>query len=139
VTSPEHPAYRLLSHTADLALEVWGADLEELFANAARGMFAQMVEVADMPVTVQRVIDLTAGDDESLLVAWLSELLYLRETRREAYGSFTVTFPAPGSLHGLARGAPWQTFDRPVKAVTYHGLAITHERSGFCATIVLDV
>ena len=139
MTSPVQPAYRLLSHTADLALEVWGADLEALFANAARGMFAQMVDMAGIQHLVQRTVELTAVDRESLLVAWLSELLYLRETKREAYCSFAVTFPAPAALHGVALGAPWQTFDRPVKAVTYHGLAITQDHSGFHATVVLDV
>jgi SHS2 domain-containing protein len=139
VTQPVRPAYHLLSHTADLALEVRGASLEELFANAALGMFAQMVDLASVPRQVQQIIDVAAGDHESLLVAWLSELLFLRETRREAYCSFEVSFPAAGALHGLALGAPWQAFDRPVKAVTYHGLAITRGRAGYRATIVFDV
>jgi SHS2 domain-containing protein len=139
VTPPDELAYRLLSHTADLALEVQGASLEELFANAALGMFAQMVDLASIPRLVQQTVDVAADDHESLLVAWLSELLFLRETKCEAYCSFEVSFPAPGALHGIALGAPWRAFDRPVKAVTYHGLTIAQGTAGYRAAIVFDV
>ena len=58
-------------------------------------------------------------------MAWLSELLYLREIHGEAYLRFAVRFPAPGRLEAQVGGAPWQSFDRPIKAVTFHNLAIT--------------
>jgi SHS2 domain-containing protein len=118
---------------------VWGRSLEELFANAAAGMFAQMVDLASVPISVQHVVTAEGIDAESLLVAWLSELLYLRDVKRAAYVRFQVCFPSPGRVEAIAEGGPWRDFVRPIKAVTYHGLKITR-RAGRCrATIVFDV
>jgi SHS2 domain-containing protein len=80
------------------------------------------------------------GDDsESLLVAWLSELLYLREVKREAYARFTVRFPAAGRLEGSAEGCLYTSITRPVKAVTYHGLKIEQAGQRYQTTIIFDV
>ena len=135
----QRPPYTTLDHTADLALRVYGDSLHELFANAALGMFAQMTDLDHVPLTVRRQITVEADDNEALLVAWLSELLFLRETKGEAYCRFEVRFPQPGSLSGVAEGGPWCSFDRPVKAVTYHGLKIEKQDDHYQATIVFDV
>jgi len=134
-----NPLYIVLDHTADLAIEVWGNSLEDLFANAAAGMFAQMADLAQVPVSVRRKIRVEGDDSETLLVAWLSELLYLREVNREAYTQFEVRFPMRGKLDGVAIGGPWRAFDRPVKAATYHGLMIEHKDGRYQATIIFDV
>jgi SHS2 domain-containing protein len=133
------PAYVVRDHTADLSLQVWGDSLEDLFCHAAAGMFAQMADLGQTSAGVRRAIALEGDDNEALLVAWLSELLYLREIHREAYVRFEVRFPAPGRLEGVAEGVPWRRFDRPVKAVTYHGLKIRRRRGRYDATIVFDV
>ena len=84
-------------------------------------------------------MSLEADDNEALLVAWLSELLYLREVHGEAYGHFQVNFPSPGRLQGVAEGGPWREFGRPVKAVTFHGMRIQQTARGFVVKIVFDV
>ncbi len=136
---PTEPPYRLLNHTADIALQVRGVTLEDLFANAATGMFAQMVDLRKVPLQVQRVTTVEAEDNEALLVAWLSELLYLRDAHGEAYSRFTVSFPEAGRLQGRVEGGRWGAFDRPVKAVTFHGLKIERGGGGFQTTIIFDV
>jgi len=139
IASSRKQPYFLLDHTADLALHVRGGSREELFTNAALGMFAQMADVRGVPLVVRREISLEAYDDEALLVAWLSELLYLREIHREAYARFQVRLPVPGKLEGVAEGGPWSAFSRPIKAVTYHGLKIKHINEGYSVSIVFDV
>jgi SHS2 domain-containing protein len=133
------PAYEVVEHTADIALRVHGASLTELFANAALGMFAQMADLGRVPESVQRSVQVEGNDQESLLVAWLSELLYLRETNSEAYARFEVRFPSPGTLEGVASGGPWHEFDRPVKAVTFHDLHIRQKKGAYEVTVVFDV
>jgi SHS2 domain-containing protein len=137
--TPQQPPYELMDHTADLALSVWGATLEELFANAAAAMFAQMTGVAGMGRTTRRSITVEGGDTESLLVAWLSELLYLHETQHETYRRFHVSFPAPGLLAGSAEGRACSIVERPIKAVTYHRLEVQHGGDLYRATITFDV
>ncbi|MGD2206527.1 MAG: riboflavin biosynthesis protein RibF, partial [Anaerolineae bacterium] len=80
--SPCRYRYRELEHTADLALEVWGAELPDLFAGAAEGMYSLMGDVGGegLEVTEWHEISLEASDLEILLVDWLNELLFLAET-----------------------------------------------------------
>jgi SHS2 domain-containing protein/predicted kinase len=133
------PPYVVVNHTADIALRVHGETLGELFANAAAGMFAQMAALEQVPLTLQRQVTAEAEDNEALLVAWLSELLYLRDVHGEAYARFQVSFPAPHQLAAVADGGPWIAFDRPVKAVTFHGLKVEQDAGTWQATIVFDV
>ena len=133
------PAYAVVEHTADIALRVYGGTLEELFANAATGMFAQMVTLDRVVPALQRRVVVEGDDNEALLVAWLSELLYLRDVHGEAYSRFQVCFVAPEHLEGVAEGSVWTAFDRPVKAVTFHGLKVEQDRGSWQATIVFDV
>lgn len=132
--------YRELPHTADVALEVWGRDLPELFANAARGLFGLATSIeAEAPVTAQREIRLSAHDLETLLVDWLSELLLLYEAQREAYVTFEVSLLGPCQL--TARLGATQAFSprRDIKAVTFHNLAIRQAAPGYRTAIVFDV
>src|SRR3984893_10930299 len=69
--------YETFEHTADLGLRVRAADLDTLFVEAARGLFAAVVE--DLAtVRPERAVQVqVAGDDrEYLLFDWLKALLY---------------------------------------------------------------
>jgi SHS2 domain-containing protein len=128
-----------LEHTADLAIRAYGATLPELFANAAYGMFAQMADLARIAPSVQRRIELRSLDRESLLVDWLNELLYRRETADETYAQFEVRQLSPRHLRAVVRGARGVPVAHPVKAATFHRLKIEETPEGYAATIVFDV
>ena len=71
------PPWEEVEHTADVALRVRGATLAELFANAARGMLALALGGDPVPAGQDRTeILLSAPDPETLLVDWLTELVY---------------------------------------------------------------
>ncbi len=73
--------YQEIEHTADWALKVWAPDLGGLLVEAALGMTALMEIAFEGPLIANRQIELSAEDGESLLVAFLSELLYLGESQ----------------------------------------------------------
>ena len=132
--------YRELPHTADVALEVWGKDLPELFAHAAQGLFSLAARIdPEAKVSAYRAINLSAPDRETLLVDWLNELLLLSDENEEAYISFQVELPKPGQLSARACATQDFTRLRTVKAATFHDLAIRETAEGFTATIVFDV
>jgi SHS2 domain-containing protein len=137
----QSPARRFvnLEHTADLSIRAYGATLPELFANAAYGMFAQMTDPASIAPIVQRRIELRSLDRESLLVDWLNELLYRRETADETYAQFDVQQLSPRHLRAVVRGGRGVPVSRPVKAATFHRLQIEQTPEGYTATIVFDV
>jgi len=136
--------YREVDHTADWALRVWAPTLAELFVDAARGMYdlvgaAPDVAAAEAAGTVRREVVLTAGDYESLLVAWLQELLYFTESEGLVFDGFKIEALAPTELRAEIAGRPMERPVKVIKAVTYHNLALSTTDSGYEVTVVFDV
>ena len=132
-----------LSHTADWSLRVWAADLAHLFVETARGMNALAgVKLAEKP-RVRRTFSASAQDTESLLVSFLSELVYHIEQDNLAFDDFDLSVDLedgqPGRLAAILRGAPILSLDKAIKAVTYHNLQIQQTARGYEIEIVFDV
>lgn len=125
-------------HTADVAIRFWGQDLPELFICAAQGMAWLIAGPEPTESGVEAQVDLTAYDAESLLVTWLSELLYLYERDGMLYTVFELQV-TPTHLHGRVRGGPVEQPRLHIKAVTFNELAIRSTERGLEATIVFDV
>lgn len=141
--------YELIEHTADLGLRVSAATLEELMAEAARGLLAMLVANpnAVRPV-LSKCIEITAAEPSYLLFDWLSELLYVFETDRLLLAEFNVRIEAdephaPRRLVTNCRGEPMDEarhhMDHEVKAITYHGLAVEQTPSGWQAQVIVDI
>jgi len=148
-----------VAHTADWALRVWAVDLPGLFPEAARGMYAlagvKPVEGAarSAPVPQERVsfskntkkirqFTADAPDIESLLVAFLSELVYVAEQEKLMYTGLVVGLfksPEGWSLKVDLEAAPIVAINKAIKAVTYHNLHIQQTARGYEAEIVFDV
>ena len=134
--------FEVLDHTADVGIEAYGADDAAAFANAARGMFSLMVDLETVRETEHRDIEVTAPDRESLLVAWLSELLYLFDARNLLFRRFDISLLAETSLQARVWGEP---VDRSrhdikigVKAVTFHMLSIVRG-DGTTVRVLFDI
>jgi SHS2 domain-containing protein len=126
-------------HTADWALRARGAHLGELMVNAARGMLALVGAEPGASAGSRSQIDLRADDAESLLVAWLDELLFRMESRQVTFEDMDVRVEDGTRLTADVREKPLLRPTRSIKAVTYHGLAITKTPEGLTATVVFDV
>jgi len=137
-----NPPYREVEHTADLGLYVSGANLEALFANAARGMYALMrcAPAQEPRHAVRREVSLTAFDAETLLVDWLDELLYANETQHEVYSRFAFAVIDATHIEATLEGEAPHPAGRGIKAVTFAGLRIDRTLAGkYETTITFDV
>jgi SHS2 domain-containing protein len=130
-----------IEHTADVALAVWGADLATLFANAARGMAYLLAgaEPIELELTMERLIELSAYDVETLLVSWLEELLYLSEESNLLFTDFAFDEIGPRHLRAKARGGPVDRIQLGIKAVTFSEIAVQGGERGLETNIVFDV
>ena len=131
--------YREVDHTADWALHVWAPTPEELFVEAARGMYALAGAQAQPGATVRRRIELAAEDHESLLVAWLQELLYISESEELVFTGYRIEYLDATHLRAEVEGGPMAQRVKAIKAVTYHNLKINRTADGYETTIVFDV
>jgi SHS2 domain-containing protein len=135
--------YETFEHTADIGLRVRAADLDRLFAEAARAMFSVMVENLDDVRPEEPVTFALSGDQpDELLRDWLGELLYTFHVRRLIFAQFDVAV-RPDGLTATARGEPIDPeqhhLDMEIKAVTWHGLRLEREGDGWLAEVIVDI
>jgi SHS2 domain-containing protein len=130
--------YREIEHTADWELEVWAPDLMGLMQQAALGMYQLMgVQVSGLQAET-RALKCTAPDNESLLVSFLSELLYYCDMEGIVFQEFNFSKDDEG-LSVEMTGLPLHSIDKEIKAVTYHNLKVENTGSGYQVRIVFDV
>ncbi len=125
-------------HTADWCLRVRAASLDELFIEAARGMNALAGTRPARGPRTKRTFTCEAQDHESLLVSFLSELLYLGEQEKLAFDEFQLAMSGD-HLDASVTGAPMRSTGKIIKAVTYHNLQIQRTEAGYEVEIVFDV
>ena len=135
--------FELLDHTADIALHVAADSIERLFRYAADGLYVVVGELVTSSDSHPTAFRFEAGDVESLLHDFLAELLFLLETRRVRLADFTFACLDDNVCDVTASAADIDaqasTFDREVKAVTYHDLSVIRRAGRFETTIILDI
>lgn len=134
----ERSGYVEIEHTADWELKVWAPDISTLFVQAALGMYSLAGARLLSEPRISRTIELQNIDKESLLVEFLSELLYFSEVEEIGFDSFEISFYG-NVLNAILHGAPFETLSKEIKAVTYHNLAILKDAGGLEVSIVFDV
>ncbi|HSL27989.1 MAG TPA: archease [Anaerolineales bacterium] len=127
-----------ISHTADWSVRVWAEDLPGLFAECARAMNALSGTRIGSGSRFKREFECEAPDAESLLVAFLSELVYYQEQEGSAFDAFELKVTGK-KLKVKMQGAQVLSVDKAIKAVTYHNLRIVEANQRFETTIVFDV
>ncbi len=128
-----------VEHTADWSFRVKGHDLPQLFVNAAHALSAMQPEESGEGRSVTREVQVEGVDRETLLVNWLNELLHLEHSNREAYHEFEVLEMTDTHLRTRIRGHSSPQARTPIKAVTFHNLAVKQIPGGWEATLVMDV
>jgi len=127
-----------LTHTADWAMRVWAPTLEELFVQAAKGMNALSGARLVRGRRVKRTFTAESADEESLLVIFLSELIYLAEQENLGFTKFAMRI-SKSRIGVKMEGAPLESLNKAIKAVTYHNLNIRQTAQGCEVEIVFDV
>jgi SHS2 domain-containing protein len=135
--------YEVFEHTADFGIRARADSVDELFADAARGLFSLMVTNLDQVRTVEDIAFQLDGDDrEELLHDWLAELLYTFAVRRLVLAKFDVKIGANG-ISATAWGEPLDLsrheIDVEVKAITWHALKVELTAEGWLAEVIVDV
>ncbi len=133
-----HHGYEEVDHTADVALRVWGEDFSTLLEQSAQGLYDLMGVELVPDSQVDEEFAIPHGTQETVLVDFLSELLYLAEERELAFESFSFGEENEQVLiHAAGRRILSRV--RYVKAVTFHDLDIEKTDFGIEATITFDV
>jgi SHS2 domain-containing protein len=127
--------FELFEHTADIGVRAYGKDLNEAFAFAAKGMFEVVTDIDSIRPVGEVEIQLEAPDLEDLLANWLSELLYLLDTKKTLMAEFDIEITeSPFKLSAKARGETYEPdrheYKTEIKAITHHMLEVTRLEEG---------
>ncbi len=135
--------FELIEHTADVGIIAYGKGMSEAFANSARGMFSLITGLDSIRESLSRIVKVKAPDRESLLVAWLDELIYLFDTEHLLFKRFqlkvaadekSLTAQCYGEKVDLAR----HELKLGIKAATYHMLSVVND-DGYKAQVIFDI
>ncbi len=127
-----------IPHTADWSVRVWAQDLPSLFAESARAMNALAGTATSQSPRVKRAFKSEGPDVESLLVAFLSELVYCQEQENLAFDTFDTKL-SDKQISVNMEGTQITSIDKAIKAVTYHNLKIEETSLGYETVLVFDV
>lgn len=130
--------FKEVSHTADLAVEVWAPDLEELLRCAAHALY-HLLGVKGVALSREKQqFSVELGDDESLLVSFLNELLYFYQQGGWVWNDFVFTRDADRLIvNGWCEYLDGELIE--IKAATYHRMDIQRTDRGLETIIVFDV
>jgi SHS2 domain-containing protein len=138
-------SYSVFDHTADIGIEVEGASPTDLYEAAAAALFDVMFHTTGSDPGQEVVLELSveAEDAEQLLVRWLSELLFLYDTRGLVMEEFAITELSGTRLKARVGGRPYDgsvhALKTEVKAITYHDLTLGRTGGSWRARFVIDV
>ena len=127
-----------LAHMADWCVRVWGRDMKELLTESARAMNTLSGIRLNESRHESRYYEHQADDPESLLIAFLSELIYYQEQEGIAFLKFDIQMRNHHVVIQM-QGAEITSMDKIIKAVTWHNLKILKTPSGLETEIVFDV
>jgi len=134
--------FEILNHTADVGIVAYGANMKEAFVNAARGLFSLITELDDIEEVVYRDIELSAPDQESLLVEWLNELIYLFDAENIVFKRFDISQLSQTQLKARSYGhevdSSRHKLKTGVKAATYHMLKV-ETNNGSRVQVLFDI
>lgn len=145
-------SYRLLDHTADLALEVQAPTRDDLFAEAAAALIDCLTDRERIAERASHTVALAAGDLGTLMVDWLTDLLVAFEVqgflaararvevapRRE--GGWAGGWILAAEVWGEPRDEARHPLKTLVKGITYHQLEVAPVATGgWRARITLDL
>ena len=135
--------YRLIDHTADLGIHVFGSDPETLFAGAAIAMVEQITDLGTLNGSNKSEIRVAGSDWADLMVNWLSEVLFLWAGREMLVKSIHIVTISEYALTATANVDIYDPgrhiIKKEIKAVTYHQIQVYEGPEDWEAKIIFDI
>ena len=136
-------SFQIIEHTGEIGVLGRGQTPAQAFGAAAKAMFSFMVDLDSVQELELRKVDAEANDIESLLVAWLNELIYLFDVEGLVFKRFQIEDMNDNRFSARCHGEPLD-FDRhkfniSPKGATYHLLEVKEEAGKWRAQLILDI
>ena len=130
---------------ADIAYEAYGKNLNELFENAAFAIFELSANLKTVDTKKKLKIKLQNEKIENLLYDFLSEILFLKDSKYMVFKKVKVEikegkkYQLKAVLEGDTINPQKQQLENDIKAVTMHMFEVKKEKNNWKATVVVDI
>ena len=138
--------YQTLEHKADTGIMVTAPSLERLYIDSALALTDLMVKLDSVKDSEKRCVRVEAETRDSLMVRWLTEILFLFEKERFLSHRIVFTRFDGKSIEATLWGDRYDPIRHghvsEIKAVTYHQLELgdrPQPEPHFFARIFLDL
>ena len=134
-------AYTIVERPTEIWLSLRGRTIEELFAEALKGMMEAMGPLFDDGGReIKRLIAVQSKDEVTLLIDFLSEALASAHARREAYNEVNFVNLSSDALEAEFLGMRVVSFTQEIAAVSHHEAKMwQNEKKEWEATVVFDI
>ena len=135
--------FEIIDHTADVGIIAYGADVEQLFSNAALALFSLITEPENVEEKLHLDLEVSSEDRDSLLVEWLNELIYLFDVKNILFKRFDIESLTRNQLKAICYGEDFDPMKHKikigVKAATYHMLKLDKDGGEYKAQVIFDI
>jgi SHS2 domain-containing protein len=135
--------FEVLEHTADTGFRATASSLAGLFAECAMALQFIVLDPGGVQAAGSYPIAAAGEDTESLLVNFLSEVLYYLDGERVAFAHVDITELTANRIVAYGWGERRDPLRHPpkivVKGVTYHQLEVSQTAEGWRAQVFLDI
>ena len=139
-------SYKFLEHGGEEGILGEGKTLEESFSEAAKAMFATMIEIKKVKSEKLVKISCESGDKETLFIEFLNELLAKKDILNMVFSKFNIKIKERNKNFKLSGEAYGEKFNESkhnpkveVKAATYSGLKLWKEGGNYKSRCIIDV
>ncbi|MBX5497061.1 MAG: archease [Bryobacteraceae bacterium] len=135
--------FEVVEHTADIGFRASGQTELQMLEEAAKALVSIAVELDDIEPKQHYELEVSGEDAETLLVNWLSEVLYYLDGKRVALCRFAVHEADGGRIKAEAWGEPRDPKKHRtkivVKGVTWHQLRVWRDDKNWNCQVILDI
>ena len=127
---------------ADIAFEAYGKNLNEVFENSAYAFFDMTCNPKTIKSKIKKEIKLQDKDEKNLLYNFLSELIFLKDSKQLIFNKVKVLIKdnkLKAVLYGDKIDYEKQELRNDIKAITLHMFNLEKTKNGYKTTVVVDI
>jgi SHS2 domain-containing protein len=135
--------FEVIDTSADAGIRAYGETLEDVFSNAAMGMYSLITDPGRIGETKKMAVAAEGRSREGLLVSWLNELIFHFDTSGFIGSRIKVETL---ENHRIVAKISGEDFDPErherrllIKAATYHQLSVERREGHWVANVIFDI
>lgn len=135
--------FEILDISGDVGIRAKGAELKEVFRDAAIGMYSLITDIDSVEVKKDIRIALESHSLEGLLVAWLNELIFHFDAYFFIGKIIVINELTQNRIDAVVEGEDFdmERHERKllIKAATYHNLVFENKDGFWQADVIFDI